>query len=282
LAIGGWLLLVALGTAGIAIAVVYRMTKPLILVQRAIAHIDPSGDTPILLERGSPEVRAMARAINTLSLRLKNAMESRMRLVAVAGHDLRTPMTRMRLRAEFLEDDDREKWISDLDELDHIADSAIRLVHEETEIAPTNPIHLDEMVSKVITELQELKLNVRLEHKQPVCVYAHPLSLKRALRNLIINAATHGGGAKVSMSVDEIWVIISIGDRGPGIPEALLERAFEPFFRVEQMRKQSVPGAGLGLAIAKEIIQRNLGKLTISNRLGGGLMQCIELPRCHS
>lgn len=275
---GGWLLLVAAGTTGITVAAVYRMTQPLALVQRTVARIGPSGEAPLLVEAGPPEVRAMAHAINTLSIRLKSAMESRMRLVAAAGHDLRTPMTRMRLRAEFLPNGDREKWIADIDELDHIADSAICLVHEETEAVPPNAIRLDETVSEVISELQELHFDARLEDRQAVCVCARPLSLKRALRNLIINAATHGNGAVVSVSIEDALAVVSIEDRGPGIPEALLQRAFEPFFRVDQARKPSVPGAGLGLAIAKEIIQRNMGHVDLSNRSGGGLRQRVKLP----
>ena len=129
-AAAGWLLLVAAGAAGMAVAAVRWATRPLALIQRTIAAVGPSGEVPQLPETGPPEVRAMAHAVNSLSSRLKGAMESRMRLVAAAGHDLRTPMTRMRLRAEFLEDEDREKWVADLDELDRIADSAIQLVHE--------------------------------------------------------------------------------------------------------------------------------------------------------
>ncbi len=220
----------------------------------------------------------MAHAINSLSLRLKGAMESRMRLVAAAGHDLRTPMTRMRLRAEFLEDKDREKWIADLYELDRIADSAIQLVHEETARAGGYDVRLDDMVREAIAELKELQLDARLECAQPVTVRARPLSLKRALRNLIVNAATHGGGAIVSVGIDGDNAAVSIEDCGPGIPEALLQRACEPFFRVEAPQKSSVPGAGLGLAIAKEIIERNMGQLELANRPAGGLLQRAVLP----
>jgi signal transduction histidine kinase len=222
----------------------------------------------------------MAHAINTLSQRLKSAMESRMHLVAAAGHDLRTPMTRMRIRAEFLEGGVREKWIADLNELDHIANSAIGLVYEETVTKPADPIRLEEMVSDIVTELQELKFDIRLElnHEQAVRVSARPLSLKRALRNLIINAATHGGEAMVTVCVNGTQAVVCIEDRGPGIPEPLLQHAFDPFFRVEQKRKTFIPGSGLGLAIAKEIIQRNKGQLTLTNRPEGGLKQHIELP----
>jgi signal transduction histidine kinase len=274
--IGGIVLIVA-GTAIVAMAVVHRMMRPFALIEKSLADINPDGELPVLAENGPADIRATARAINLLSSRLKSAMESRMRLVAAAGHDFRTPMTRMRLRAEFLDDASREKWLADLDELDHIADSAIRLVHEETEDGRGEAVRLDSLVSDVIAELQELRLDVSAAETEPVQVVAKPLSMKRAIRNLLINAATHGEGAIVNIRRNTEGAFIEIVDNGPGIPQELLARAFEPFFRVDAARS-STAGAGLGLAIAKEIIHRNRGTLVLANRAGGGLIQTIEVP----
>jgi signal transduction histidine kinase len=274
--IGGIILIVA-GTAVVAIAFVHRLMRPFALIEKSLANIDPNGELPVLAENGPADIRATSRGINLLSSRLKSAMESRMRLVAAAGHDLRTPMTRMRLRAEFLDDADREKWLADLEELDHIADSAIRLVHEEIEDSKGEALRLDNLVGDVIAELQELQLNVRAKELEPVEVTGKPLALKRAIRNLMINAATHGGGATVSLRRNCQSVVVDIIDKGPGIPEPLLARAFEPFFRVEGARSPTA-GAGLGLAIAKEIIHRDRGTLILANAVGGGLIQTIEMP----
>lgn len=273
----GGIILIAAGIALVAIAVVYRLMRPFALIEKSLAKIDLNGELPVLPENGPPDIRATARAINLLSSRLKSAMESRMRLVAAAGHDFRTPMTRMRLRAEFLEDADREKWLADIDELDHIADSAIRLVHEEIEDGKGEALRLDRLVSDVIAELREMRLDVSAMDTEPVEVMVKPLSLKRAIRNLLINAATHGGGATVSIRRKWESVFIEIVDNGPGIPEELLARAFEPFFRVDAART-SMAGAGLGLAIAKEIIHRNRGALILANGAGGGLIQTIQVP----
>lgn len=273
----GGIVLIAAGTAVVAIAVVYRLMQPFALIEKSLAKIDLHGELPVLPENGPSDIRATARAINLLSSRLKSAMESRMRLVAAAGHDFRTPMTRMRLRAEFLDDADREKWLSDIDELDHIADSAIRLVQEEIEDGGGEAIRLDRLVGDVISELQELQLAVSATQTEPVEVMVRPLSLKRAIRNLLINAATHGRGATVSIRRESGSVFIEIVDSGPGIPESLLARAFEPFFRVDAARS-AMAGAGLGLAIAKEIIHRNRGTLILANGPRGGLIQRIEVP----
>ncbi|MFC7051241.1 ATP-binding protein [Hansschlegelia quercus] len=273
-----WMGLVTLCVAGLAIFAVMRATRPLVLLERAIEAVGPDGDFVDLPEKGPSEVRATARAINLLSGRLRSAMESRMRLVAAAGHDLRTPLTRMRLRAEFLPEDDRSSWLTDLEELDRIADSAIRLVREEVDSDALAIVRLDHLAQDVATELKEIGLPVTLDRLQPARANVRPLAMKRALRNLTVNAATHGLGA--ALSVEEAWghAVLTIADEGPGIPPKLLERAFEPFFRIDPGRKATVPGAGLGLAIAREIVVRNGGTLSIANRGSGGLMQTVSLP----
>jgi signal transduction histidine kinase len=274
----GWMVAIVLGAAAIALVIANRLTRPLQLIETAIASVGADGVLPPLPETGSAEVRATAGALNRLSTRLKNAMESRMRLVAAAGHDLRTPMTRMRLRAEFLDEDERQNWLNDLDELDRIADSAIRLVREEVEAGEREPVALDALVRRLATELAAQGRAIGVGALEPVEVSAAPLALSRALRNLMINAATHGGGGTVTLAREGGKAMIRIADQGPGIPEAMIERAFEPFFRVDPARRQSVPGAGLGLAIAKEIVERFGGSIVMRNGTAGGLVQEISLP----
>ncbi|MBS9477037.1 ATP-binding protein [Ancylobacter radicis] len=273
----GWILIITLGTTLVIVAAVRRLTQPLALLESAAAAIGPDGELAPLEEKGPTEVRAAAQAINRLSARLKEAMESRMRLVAAAGHDLRTPMTRMRLRAEFLADEERAAWVADLDELDRIADSAIRLVREEVAGGGGEPVRLDALVAEVATELGVLGVQVQCGVLAPATIMGRPLALRRALRNLIINAATHGRGATLRLHADQTRAIIEIEDRGPGIPEALLPRVFEPFFRIDPARTAPTPGAGLGLAIAHEIIMRHGGTLTLRN-IRPGLLQTAVFP----
>jgi signal transduction histidine kinase len=245
-----------------------------------VASVGPDGILPHLPERGPAEVRATAKALNSLSSRLRAAIESRMRLVAAAGHDLRTPITRLRLRAEFIQDDDeRARWLNDLDELERIADSAILLVREESGKVPPEPIRLDQLVSSVAAELKDQKYDVAVANTEPITVRASRLALSRALRNLMINAATHGVRARVSVA-DGVGgtARVIIEDEGPGIPPALLGQVFEPFFRADPSRRQTRPGAGLGLTIAREIVRRAGGDISIANNPGRGLTQLIELP----
>ncbi|TSE13469.1 HAMP domain-containing protein [Mesorhizobium intechi] len=272
--LSGWITLIVLGATAVSVYFAAVLIRPLEMIEAAVSKIGSDGVLAALPEEGSAEVKATARALNQLSTRLKTAMESRMRLVAAAGHDLRTPMTRMRLRAEFL-DEDREKWLHDLDELDSIADSAIRLVREEVDQDAVEPIALKGLVRDLEIELTSLGHAISIGHLDEVSVRAGALGLRRALRNLMVNAATHGKGCSLSLSATNGQAVLTIDDHGPGIPPELLNKAFEPFFRVDPGRRQSVPGAGLGLAIAKEIIERYGGTVTLQNRPGRGLRQKV-------
>ncbi|MBB6011912.1 signal transduction histidine kinase [Aquamicrobium lusatiense] len=282
--LAGWSILIVLGSTAVSIFAASKIIRPLQILEDAINRIGPDGVIPPIPETGSGEVRATAHALNSLSGRLKSAIESRMRLVAAAGHDLRTPMTRMRLRAEFVADDaEREKWLADLQELDAIADSAIRLVKEEVGSDNRETVRLGSLVQEIVDELIPLGYKVTPPSLASLPVAAGPIALKRALRNLIINAATHGGGASIQLEVEGDDAVIKIRDRGPGIPEELLDQVFEPFFRVDAARRKIMPGAGLGLAISKEIIERFRGTITIANSTKPkGLVQTVKLPLARS
>lgn len=279
---GMWIALIILGSVVVSIFVTMKITRPLELLENAARSIRPDGSLPHIPVTGSGEIRATATALNGLSSRLKASVESRMRLVAAAGHDLRTPMTRMRLRAEFVEDPtEQAKWLADLEELDAIADSAIALVREEVSDDPATATDLGNLLQNIVSELKELGHHGKLTYvapNEPVIVEAAPFALKRALRNLVLNAVTHGLKAQIELTKHQGSTVVSIDDEGPGIPEDLIERVFEPFFRVDPARRKSVPGAGLGLAIAKEIIGRSGGKVSVANRNPKGLTQTVTFP----
>lgn len=277
--LGSWLALITLGALAIAIFFVNRMVQPLALLERTIDGVGEDALLPELPIKGPAEVRATAKALNSLSSRLRSAMESRMRLVAAAGHDMRTPITRMRLRAEFVSDhDDREMWLKDINELERIADSAILLVREESGLSSAEIFSLDDLLGEVVAELSALDYDVSSGSSVAAPVRASRHALSRALRNLIINSATHGGGAIVAMDRIGDCVCVRITDDGPGIPPNLIGQVFEPFFRADPARRQNLPGAGLGLTIAREIIRRSGGEIRIANRAVRGLVQEIVLP----
>lgn len=274
-----WMLMIVLGSVVVSLHAARRLTNPLELLESAAERIGKDGIMSHVPETGSAEVKATARALNRLAQQLATAVESRMRLVAAAGHDLRTPMTRMRLRAEFIEDDeDRQKWLSDIEELDQIADSAIRLVREEVSKDGAEVLRLDLLINEIGKDLGDLGHPVRWGDLPAVSVSAGPLAIRRALRNVMINAATHGGGAEITLTQDKDRAIVTIRDHGSGIPDAVLDQVFEPFFRVDPARRKTVPGAGLGLAIAREIVERYGGTITLCNAQPQGLTQHLRFP----
>lgn len=272
-----WLTVTLIGVGSVALLMARRVTEPFAIIEKVVAAVGPGGELPQLPETGSAEARRVRVALNSLSARVKAAVQTKMRIVAAAGHDLRTPMTRLRLRAELLPDREQEDWFSDIDELDQIAESAIGLVREESGSADQTTIDLSRLVAETVSELAATDLPVQLVRADPAWVRAGPLSLRRALRNLMMNAAIYGGVAMVWVHIRDENVQVRIEDDGPGIPEHLLSRVFEPFFRGDPSRS-ATKGAGLGLTIANEIIERLGGSLTIENRPGGGLLQIVTLP----
>jgi signal transduction histidine kinase len=278
LVLWGWFGLITISVGAVSLFAANRMTKPLAMLESAVESVTSDAILPKLPERGPAEVRATAVALNNLSARLKRAIESRMRLVAAAGHDLRTPLTRMRLRAEFVGDEEeRKRWLKDIDELEHIADSAIQLVREESTMEPPEIVQVDDLVRSVAAELRDQNFDIEVADTGEAYVRANRLALSRALRNLLINAATHGLRGIVSVTGGAV-ARITISDQGPGIASDHLDQVFEPFFRADRARRQQIPGAGLGLTISREIIRRSGGDIKIANRPGGGLIQIVELP----
>ena len=239
----------------------------------------PDALLPELAITGPAEVRVAAKALNSLSNRLKVAMDSRMRLVAAAGHDLRTPITRMRLRAEFVEDDeDRTMWLKDIDELGRIADSAILLVREESGKSTPESLRLDTLISEVVEELRTLSYDVTITGPRPCwCSVTEPASVA----HFEIWSSTRRPTevrARVAIESAPSEATVVICDEGPGIPPDMIGQVFEPFFRVIRRVRSDFDGAGLGLTIAHEIVQRAGGTITIENAPLQGLVQTVKLP----
>jgi len=275
----GYATLIVGGSVTVSFLVANMIVRPLNILENTIESVNPQGFIPKLAEKGLGEDLVTAQLLNRLSARLQSTMESRMRLVAAAGHDLRTPITRMRLRAEFIADDEeRDVWLNDLAEIENIAESAITLVQEEVSPEEQQIVEVDELIREIVRELRSIGHKVMIDRAVSADVIGSPLSLKRAFSNLMVNAATHGKGCRVSVGRMDGNVVVEIVDSGPGIPDDMIGRAFEPFFRASPAREKSVPGAGLGLAIVKEIINRHRGRITLSNRTPHGLYQQVLLP----
>lgn len=238
---------------------------------------------PLLDERaGTLEVRETARVFNAMARQLRRQFNERGLMVAAISHDLRTPLTRLRMRLETLDIDDlqRERSVEDIQEMNALVDAVMELFRGDGPGAAESQqdVDLHALAQAMTDDLLEQGQPVRFDD-QGVAVLAkgQPMALRRVVGNLIGNALRYGGGAEVSVGRDASGVWLRVADSGPGIPEDQLEAVFEPFFRLEDSRNRHTGGAGLGLYIARELTLKQQGTLVLSNRPGGGLLAELRL-----
>lgn len=259
---------------------IHRLTAPYRLMERAVHRIGVDLKSPPVSEQGSREYRAAAHAVNTMQARLREYVEDREQLTAALAHDLRTPLTRMRLRMEGLADAKLRKALTaDVDEIESIARSVVDF--STMEVAEEEMERVD--VASLVHALADDRAAVRFAGAPPrtyICE-ARPVALRRCVTNLIENAIKYGGKADVSLQGDDVTMALRIVDHGPGIPPDQLEAVFRPFVRVEKSRNRDTGGTGLGLTIARNIARSLGGDIQIENAAQGGLITELTLPRAH-
>jgi len=255
-------------------------TRPLNTLASAAEKLGNDINSPPLIETGPTEVRRAAHAFNTMQSRLANYIQERTRILAAMSHDLKTPITRLRLRAELLEDDDlRIKFAKDLEEMESMVATTLDFMRGVDNPEPVHPVDIMALLESLQADAVEMGQEVRLEGIAARPYPCKPAALKRCLGNLIDNAVKYGKSATVIVNDHDKQLQIHILDHGPGIPETELERVFEPFYRLESSRSRDTGGTGLGLGIARNIAQMHGGELTLRNRAGGGLEATLTLSR---
>ncbi|NVK41368.1 MAG: HAMP domain-containing protein [Oceanospirillaceae bacterium] len=272
-------LLVSLGVMMLfGVWIVRTLTRPLRRLARAAESFGQGQAQPVP-EEGSRELEMTARAFNGMQLRIQRYLDDRERLFASISHDLKTPITRLRLRAEMLENDaDREAFCRDLEDLDMLVKGALQSV-KETDIHENRvEVDLRDMLEHLCDSAALGGQTVTLQGEQKAPFLGKPLALRRCLGNLIDNALYYGGGAEVHLDDSEEGLEVRVLDSGPGIPEEQLERAFAPYTRLAPQRSGH-GGMGLGLSIARNIARAHGGDLRLRNRPEGGLEACLSLPR---
>ncbi len=258
-----------------------RITTPLNRLSEAASKLGRGETVAPLPEGGPADVRDAIRAFNEMQRRLQKFVQDRTRMLAAISHDLRTPITSLRLRAEMLDDEEaRTKMIATLNEMQQMVEATLAFAREEASDEQTRPTDLGAMITAIADDLESLDLAVTYEEEARIVYPCRPASLRRALNNLIQNGATYGKRARVHIHAqDQGNIHIIIEDDGPGIPEAQQDQVFEPFVRLETSRSTKTGGVGLGLAIARDIIHRHGGQIELENRSGGGLTVRVTLPR---
>jgi signal transduction histidine kinase len=266
---------------GLSIYALRRVTRPLDSLTRAAEALGRSGRTEALQETGASEVRRAARAFNEMQGRIRRLIEDRMQMVAAISHDLRTPITRLKLRAEFIDDaEQREKMLRDLDEMETMIKSTLALAREDANPEPSTRLDLAALLAESIEGLAPVTLEIDPGLANGAAVIeAQRTALKRAIGNLVENAVVYGKCARVRLAATPAEFEILVDDQGPGIPETELDRVFRPFYRLEPSRNRESGGAGLGLAIARRVVRTYGGDIVLKNRPEGGLRAVVTLPR---
>jgi signal transduction histidine kinase len=254
-------------------------TKPLSRLSEAADRFGADVHAPPVAETGPREVKQAAAAFNRMQRRLRQFVTDRTRMLAAISHDLRTPLTRMRLRAEMMEEgEQRAKILTDLQEMEEMVGATLAFARDENADEPSRPIDLAALMETITADARDMDQPVSLITAKRLTVQMRPRTFKRAIVNVIDNAVRYGGGADIDVTRDHDEAVIRIADHGPGIPLSERESVLRPFYRCEGSRSRDTGGIGLGLSIASDTISAHGGKMALSETPGGGLTVEVRLP----
>jgi signal transduction histidine kinase len=274
------ILLLLVAVIAVSLIAVRWATRPLKTLADAADELGRNIHRPPLAEQGPTEVARAARAFNTMQSRLASYLRERTQVLAAMSHDLKTPITRLRLRAELLQDEQlRDKFERDLREMETMVASALDFLRGMDNGEPVRPVDVNAMLESLQANLRETGGAVTIEGRAASPYPGRSQALKRCLANLLENAIKYGKAARVVVDDGNDRLQISILDEGPGIPAEHLDRIFEPYYRVEGSRSRDTGGTGLGLAIAKNVAELHGGSLEVRNRREGGLAAVLTLSR---
>jgi signal transduction histidine kinase len=267
---------------GLSVLGIRLLTAPLSTLTQAAERLGRNVNAPPLPEAGATDVIQAIRAFNDMQERIRRFVEDRTRMIAAISHDLRTPITRMRLRAELIgESEQQQKMLADLAEMETMIASTLSFAREDANPEPRRRIDLVELLQAVCADIPRAKLSME-PPPTPVLVDAQPVALRRGFTNLIDNAVRYGGEARIALGGDDRNIVVTIDDKGPGIPDEQLDRVFRPFYRLDSSRSRDTGGTGLGLAVARTVFHAHGGDVLLSNRNGTGLRATVTLPRMGS
>ncbi len=276
--------------------IIRLVTRPLRQLARVAEQLPPNLPEEALDElpaSGASEVVHTSQALRAMLARIRDFVDERMRLLACLSHDLRTPITRLRLQLESEPDLKRPELVFDaLGDLQNLAESAIELARSGQDREPVRRASLKALLESLVADFEEhdepvgreclegADCRLRLFVERDAQCLIRPAAFRRCVENLVSNALNYGRTAAIFLEIDtkEKRAVIRIEDDGPGIPDEKLEEVFQPFYRLESMARRHGRGAGLGLAIARDIARRNGAEISLANRPGGGLRATLNIP----
>lgn len=269
----------AAGVILVAVLLVRTLVAPLRSLARAADEIG-RGPEVAVPESGPDEVRHVSRAFNAMQARIHRLIADRTQALAAVSHDLRTPITRLRLRAGFLVDQEAQAAIdADLDEMEAMIDATLAYLRGDVEPEDPKPTDVSAILATLVDAAADAGRPASFEGPQHAFISLRGLAMKRAFANVIDNALTYGGAARVALRDGGASLLVTVDDDGPGIPEDELDRVFEPFHRLDASRNRRTGGVGLGLAIVRQAVAREGGTVQLSNRAEGGLRAEIAITR---
>lgn len=276
-----YLAVITLAVMLVAWIAVGLVTRPLKRLGEAARVFGENLDAPPLPVRGQDEVARASSAFNHMQAALQRNLEERNRILAAISHDLKTPLTRLRLRMASLlpeADTERVRIEKDLAEMEFLIQEGIDYARSEHVGEALRPTDLTAMVESIVEQYEDMEHRIAVFGHAPAPVSCAPNALRRTLQNLVDNAIQYGGSARIRVIQDDSGTEIRVEDDGPGIPETLREKVFEPFFRLESSRNRCTGGTGLGLAIARNLVRAQGGALTLEPGVEKGLTAVLRLP----
>ena len=268
------------GILRVSVLLVRTIAAPLRRLAAAADRIGHDVEPTVVPAEGPTEVQHVAQAFNAMQDRLRRLITDRTQALAAVSHDLRTPITRLRLRAGFIADKDTQaRILADLDEMNAMIEATLTYLKGTRETEDKRPTDLPSMISTLIDDLGDHGHPATWDGPAHAVLTIRPMAIKRALANLLHNAIVHGQSAHLTLSAEGPYWRIGITDSGPGIPEADLTRVMEPYQRLDNSRNHETGGVGLGLTIAAQAVAGEGGTMSLRNRPAGGLEAIVLLPR---
>jgi signal transduction histidine kinase len=270
--------ILGLGVIAAAALVLRNLSRPLRALAEAADKVGQDAHVRIG-ESGAGDLKLVAKAFNAMQDRIAGLLRARTEALAAVGHDLRTPLARLRLRASFVGDPEaREALEADVDEMTAMLDSLLAYLGGQEDPEPPRRTDLAAVAMTVVDNAVDMGRPATYAGPDHAPVQARPVSLKRAVSNIVENALHYGGQATLTLTHEGSTAVLAVEDAGPGIPEAELAEVLQPFHRLDSARARNTAGLGLGLTIVQQILQREGGTLVLKNRLQGGLRVELRLP----
>jgi signal transduction histidine kinase len=272
-------LLVLISTALVTLVATRRLARPLQHFAQGARRFGADFRAPPIEPVGPHEIRQAILAFNGMQAQLRHFIQDRTQMLAAISHDLRAPLTRLRLRGEFIEDADQQRRLfNDVDEMQAMINTALEFFRDDARLEQATQLDLAELLQTLIDDYRDQAIELAFSGPPRLVYFGRPLGLKRVMTNLMDNAIHYGVAPQIELQQRAGEVVIRVMDRGPGIPAEYREQVFLPFYRLEGSRNKSTGGVGLGLSTARAIVLEHGGTLTLSERQGGGLEAVVVLP----